>query len=102
MRRRLVFILVFALVLAPSAVAAKKHWAAKEIGAVVQRGVLAQDATSFRPDDPLTQTELTDALTLLELPATAQGDGPVTMAQLDAQLVRSLGLKDTAYRFAQA
>lgn len=102
MRRRLVPVLLFALVLAPSAVAAKKHWAAKEINAVVQRGVLAQDAASFRPDDPLTQSELADALTLLALPAAANADGTVTMAQLDAQLVRSLGLKDTAYRFAQA
>jgi len=102
MRRRLVFLLVLTLVLSPAATAAKRHWAAKEITVVVQRGVLAQDAASFRPDDPLTQTELTEALTLLELPATGQVEAPVTMAQLDAQLVRALGLKDTAYRFAQA
>lgn len=102
MRRRLVLMLALALVLAPAAAAAKQHWAAKEIKTVVARGLLAPDAKSFRPDEPLTQAELTAALAALGLAAPAQPDRPVTMAGLDAQLVRGLGLKPAAAAFTRA
>ena len=38
----------------------QKSWAQAEIKLVVARGLLADDAASFRPEDPLTRRELDD------------------------------------------
>jgi cell wall-associated NlpC family hydrolase len=107
MRRRLFLILCLGLlVFAPSAGAKKApHWAQPEIKAVVAHGLLATTVPAFRPDDPVTQGELTEALALLRETDTrvpANAGSPVTMAQLDAQVVAALGLKDSAYRFYRA
>jgi cell wall-associated NlpC family hydrolase len=59
-------------------------------------------ANGFRPDDPLTQGELADLATGLtgkEGPALPDPATPATIGQLDAQLVRALGLLPAARQF---
>jgi cell wall-associated NlpC family hydrolase len=86
--------------------AAKPSWAQKEIRFVVSRGLMATDVASFRADDTLTRGELNALVAgLMQRPATAAGladTAPVTVAQLDARLVASLGLSQAAAQFAQA
>ena len=58
---------------------------------------------AFRPNDPLTRGELDDlvaGLTGIEAPVGADPSAPVTIAQLDAQLVRALGLLPVARQFS--
>jgi len=106
MRRRLLLVLLCACALVAPAADAKQapSWAAAEIKAVVAAGLLAPRVAEFRPDDALTQGELTEALAVLteDDSRVTTGTAPVTMAQLDAQVVRALGLKDAAYRFLLA
>jgi cell wall-associated NlpC family hydrolase len=80
--------------------AAKRSWAHAQIVAVTGAGLMGGDPAAFRPDDPLTGAELEELATALapDVAATAQ-DGAVTLAALDARLVRALGLQDAAYRF---
>jgi len=96
---------------APSAAPArtKRSWAQAEIRTVVARGLMASSVAAFRPNDPLTQGELRALLAGLSQdspqppPQPAARPGPlVTMAQLDARLVRALGLGDEASSFQQA
>ena len=59
-------------------------------------------ASGFRPDDALTAGDLGDlvaGLTGQEAPMAADPSTPVTIAQLDAQLVRALGLLPSARLF---
>lgn len=107
MRRRLLLLLCLGLLVYVPAAGAKKapSWAQPEIEAVVAQGLLAPTVAAFRPDDALGQGELTDALAFLresDTRAPAGAGPPVTMAQLDAQVVAALGLKDSAYRFYRA
>lgn len=66
---------------------------------------MAKRVGSFRPNDSLTQAELADIVAgLTQQPARPVADptAPVTMAQLDARLVRVLDLSDDAALFYQA
>jgi cell wall-associated NlpC family hydrolase len=66
---------------------------------------MAKSVQVFRPNDPITRGELTALVAGLteEPPATSLTSlAPVTMAQLDATLVRGLGLTDAAVEFAAA
>jgi cell wall-associated NlpC family hydrolase len=97
--------IALALVFA-SAAAAKPSapsWAQSELRLVVARGLLPKSAVS-RPDEPLTQGELTTLVAgLRSVPAAAPLDpeGTVTVAQLNAKLVGALGLTPSATRFLQ-
>lgn len=75
---------------APKAVS----WATPQIRTVTAMGLLGGDVTAFRPDDPLLRGELYEALVMLGKPAKAPADParPVTMRELDAQLVAALRL----------
>jgi len=76
-----------------------RSWAQPQIRVVVGHGLLARSVGSFRPNDPLTQGELSDLVAALtQEPPRQVGDpsAPVTMAQLDARLVRVLDLSDDA------
>jgi cell wall-associated NlpC family hydrolase len=78
-------------------------WAQPEIKVVVAHGLMAKSAQMFRPNDPLTRGALTSLVAGLnsELPAAStQSAAPVTIAQLDATLVRGLDLTDAAAEFA--
>ena len=66
---------------------------------------MARSVASFRPNDSLTQGELQElvaALTEGEHKEAANPNAPVTMAQLDARLVRALGLGTEASAFYEA
>jgi len=103
--RRFLTALFALLVLAAPATAAKPKpvasWAQPQIVKVAKAGLLGGDAKAFRPDDALTGMELEElvAAMLPEAAPEAPAAGTVTLAGLDARLVRALGLKDTAYRF---
>jgi cell wall-associated NlpC family hydrolase len=105
MRRVLLLALLAALGAAPSAPAASRSWAQPEIKVVVSHGLMAESVGAFRPDALLTQSELTELIAGLtadpEPQAAPKSTGRVTMAQLDAQLVRALGLGDEASLFYQ-
>jgi cell wall-associated NlpC family hydrolase len=82
-----------------------RPWAHAEIDLVISRGLMAADVASFRPDDPLTQRELAElvgALTRRPSGSAGRADAPVTIATLDARLVRALGMQDAAAGFARA
>ena len=106
--RRLAVLLVGLLVLAAPAQAAKKppaSWAQAQIEAVVAAGLMAPTAAEFRPGDLLTKGELDEILRLVgKPPALPAGDPslPVKLRELDAALVRALGLGKTAKRFRSA
>ena len=80
-------------------------WAKAEIRAVVERGLMAADLDSFRPDDALTRSELAElaaGITSAEQPAPSDPARKVTVAELDARLVHMLGLEDAAFAFRRA
>jgi cell wall-associated NlpC family hydrolase len=107
--RRLRLLAVFACLLAgltaaPSAspAATGRSWAQPQIRLVVSRGLMARNVASFRPNDTLTQGELSALVAdLTDQPPkpAANPAAPVTMAQLDARLVRVLELGDAASSF---
>jgi NlpC/P60 family len=105
--RRLIGVLIaLALACAPSALGKPPapSWAQGEIRLVVSRGLLPQSALS-RPDSPLTQGELADLAGGLSFkPGGPPLDrhSPVTLAQLNAKLVGSLGLPASASYFSRA
>jgi len=108
MRRRLfphVCMLATLLAWSSSDAAAKPatSWAQAELRAVVAAGLMAKE-TAARPNDALTRGELeTISAGLLHLPAMppATASATVTMSALDANLVTTLGLSDTAKLFLQ-
>jgi cell wall-associated NlpC family hydrolase len=98
--------LLTALAIAPGATssASKRSWAQPQIRLVVARGLMAPSVATFRPNDALTQGELAElvaALTEQPLKPVPNPAAPVTMAQLDAKLVRTLELGDDASLFQQ-
>ena len=107
--RRFVLLSALLALLAPVPAEAAKpahSWAQAEIKLVVSRGLMADSVATFKPNATLTQTalsELVSGLTEDEPQAVAQqSTAPVTIAQLDAQLVRALGLGDEASNFYRA
>jgi cell wall-associated NlpC family hydrolase len=87
---------------AKSGTSSKPSWAQAEIRYVVKRGLMAKTVAAFRPDDPLTAGELATlvgSLTKEPARAVANKAAPVTVTQLDARLVRVLGLSATAATF---
>ena len=80
-------------------------WDQPQIQLVTAHGLLGGDATDFRPDDPLTAGDLSDLVAgLTGKPAVTPLDpsASVTIAQLDAALVRGEGLYAAAARFRAA
>lgn len=89
-------------VVATAGAAGPSSWAAPQIRTVVAAGLMADDVASFRPDAPLTTGALADLAAGLTdgLPQpVANPAGRVTMAGLDAKLVRALGLGPAATTF---
>src|SRR5512133_3260644 len=106
MRRRLllhVCMLVTLLAWSSNAAAKATSWAQAELRAVVAAGLMAKE-TAARPDDPLTRGELeTISAGLLHVVPTTPSAPTVTvtMSGLDANLVSTLGLTETAKLFTQ-
>lgn len=102
MSRRVLICLGLALVFASPAAAAGS-WAQPQIKLVTSKGLMGGQASAFRPNDPLTHGELADLVTGLTgsvAPMAADPAAPVTIAQLDAQLVRAIGLLPVARMFS--
>jgi cell wall-associated NlpC family hydrolase len=102
MTRRVLVCAALALVFASPAAAARS-WALPQIKLVTAKGLMGGTANGFRPDDPLSQGELGDlvaGLTDTEAPVAANPGAPATIGQLDAQLVRALGLLPAARQFS--
>jgi cell wall-associated NlpC family hydrolase len=117
MSRLLTILACCALLATPSALAARigdgdghstkssratVSWAQPEIRYVVQHGLMAKTAAAFRADDILTQGELAAVvagLTKHSAGTVADPSAAVTVTQLDARLVRALGLSDAAAVF---
>jgi cell wall-associated NlpC family hydrolase len=119
MSRFLVLAACCALLAVPSALAGKigdpgkspraktteptTSWAQAPIRDVVAHGLMAKSVAAFRASDTLTQSELSSlvaGLTKQPASATANPSAPVTVAQLDARLARSLELSAAATDFA--
>jgi cell wall-associated NlpC family hydrolase len=118
MRRRILLAACSLLLVAPPALATdvagrsmgpstRRHWAGTsatswaqtEIRFVVSRGLMARSVAAFRASDSLTQGELATlvtALTKKPLIPPADPSAPVTVAQLDARLVKALQLSVVA------
>ena len=82
----------------PAPAEAQPSWAQAQIEAVVAAGLMAPSVAEFRPDDPLTRAELAQILSALAqqevvLPSPER---LVTLQELDARLVRLLGLGPAA------
>ena len=104
MARRALIACLCALVLAAPASAGPSaaSWALPQIKLVTAHGLMGGKTSGFRPDDALTAGDLGDlvaGLTGQEAPMAAAPSTPVTIAQLDAQLVRALGLLPSARFF---
>jgi len=102
MTRRVLLCAVCALVLASPAAAAGS-WAQPQIKLVTAMGLMGGAPSTFRPNDTLTKGELADLVTGLtgkEAPIAPDPAAPVTIAQLDAQLVRVIGLLPVAREFS--
>jgi len=98
-------LMVLACPLAAMASPRTSVWDQAQINAVAAAGLLGGDAIDFRPDDPLTARDLADlvaGLTGKEAVPPADPSAPVTIAQLDAALVRGEGLGSAAARFRAA
>ena len=98
-RRLALFALVASVfAAAPGPTMAASSWAHAEIRAVVARGLMAPSVASFRPNDRLTRGELGQVLASLtrEQQVVAEPERSVTLARLDAALVRMLGLGPAA------
>jgi hypothetical protein len=84
--------------------AARVSWADPQIQVVVDAGLMATSVADFRPDDPLLAGELATVLASLGAPEVVVTDPvrPVTIRELDAQLITLAGLRPSAraLRFA--
>ena len=97
--------LIVGLAAAPGASPAGRSWAQPQIRLVVSHGLMARTVASFRPNDALTQGELSTLVAeLTEQPpkTPAEPAATVSMAQLDARLVRALDMSDDASSFQDA
>jgi cell wall-associated NlpC family hydrolase len=100
--RRLALLACATVLLAGSGVAgaqpsAARSWAAPQIQAVVSSGLMGPSVESFRPDDALTWGEFTTVLTSFGVNVWIDDlDRPVTIRELDQQLVTAAGLRPEA------
>jgi cell wall-associated NlpC family hydrolase len=106
MARRLALSLVVAALAITGAAAGARpapSFAVVQIEAVVAAGLMAPSAASFRPNDPLTESELAAVLASLGVSISAfDPDRLVTMRELDARLVSLVGLRPAAMQIRLA
>ncbi|HEX2428101.1 MAG TPA: NlpC/P60 family protein [Gaiellaceae bacterium] len=107
MRRRLLASLILGLLVcagtASGAPPAAPSFASAEIARVVAAGLMSPSVAEFRPDDPLTATEL--ATVVASLGGAISVDDPyrpVTVRELDARLVSLVGLRSAALQIRLA
>ena len=79
-----------------------KSWAQPQIRVVVAHGLMAKSVANFRPNDALTQGELSTLMAALTDQAPQAPPDPtaiVTLTKLDARLVAAIHLSDAAAAF---
>jgi cell wall-associated NlpC family hydrolase len=92
----------FALLLAAVASAGAqpppaRSWATPQITVVVEAGLMGPSVSEFRPDDPLTASELATVIASFGVEvAVTDPYRTVTLRELDAQLVTAAGLRPLA------
>jgi len=76
-------------------------WAQPQIKAVVENGLMGPSVTNFRPNQDVTREELYTAIAALtgESQVVVDPDADVTIAALDAAVVKALGLRPVARTF---
>ena len=105
MERVVVLVLgCFVLLAGPAAGAnTRQSWASGAIQAVTSHGLFPGTPATFRPDDPLTAGDLAGMLTAIgdsSVRTPAVAGASVSIAGLDAAIVRALGLQPVAAQFA--
>ena len=94
-----VLALVAPAVSAAARPAAADSWAAPQIASVVDAGLMGAASEDFRPDDPITWSELSTVVASLGgTISVVDPDRPVTIRELDARLVSLAGLRTSARR----
>jgi cell wall-associated NlpC family hydrolase len=103
MRRGLVAVLVLSAALAAAEPALPASWAQPQIKVVVANGLMGPSVANFRPRANLTRAELGTAIAALTAKpqVVVNPDREVTMATLDAALVKALGLRHSARTFKE-
>ena len=103
MRRVTPLVAVVAMLAAAPEAAAGPSWAQAQIRTVVAAGLMAPSATAFRPDDALTRHELAEIVAAVTRQEQVVTDPArtVTVRELDAALVRALGLGPAAQSVVQ-
>jgi cell wall-associated NlpC family hydrolase len=101
MRRGLVAILAVAAAFVAAQPAAAASWAQPQIKAVVANGLMGPSVSSFRAMENVTRAELGEALAALtgEPQVVVDPDAEVSIAELDAKIVKALGLRPDAKTF---
>jgi cell wall-associated NlpC family hydrolase len=101
MRRGLVAILAVVAAFVAAEPAAAASWAQPQIKIVVANGLMGPSVSNFRANQNITRAELGEALAALtgEPQVVVDPDAEVSMAELDAKIVRALGLRPDAKTF---
>jgi hypothetical protein len=88
---------------ASGAPAARSQFASSEIRTVVEAGLMGPSVEAFRPDDPLTASELAVVVSSLGgAISVGDPDALVTVRELDARIVSLVGLRPEAQGVRQA
>jgi cell wall-associated NlpC family hydrolase len=105
-RRLLLLLALLALLVASAASGApdtRSQFASAEIRAVVAAGLMGPSVNAFRPDDPLTASELAVVVSSLGgAMSVADPDAFVSLRELDARLVSLAGLRPEAQLLRQS
>jgi cell wall-associated NlpC family hydrolase len=98
-----VLALLLSFATSASAQGPRPSWALAEIRAVVDAGLMGPSVEAFRPDDPLTASELAVVVSSLG-GAISVGDpnAAVSVRELDARLVSLVGLRPEAQAIREA
>jgi cell wall-associated NlpC family hydrolase len=107
---RLMLVLVALAALVPATAPAFEDppgppdWAQQQIEQVLAAGLMGPSVDGFRPDDPLTHAELAEALMAVsgDAPTFPDPGLPVSLRELDADLVKLIGLQPVALQIRTA
>jgi cell wall-associated NlpC family hydrolase len=101
MRRGLVAVVAVVAAFFAAQPAPAANWAQPQIKVVVANGLMGPNVSNFRPGQDITRAELGQALAALtnESQVVVDPDADVSIAELDAKIVKALGLRLAAKTF---
>src|SRR5918998_3096570 len=101
--RRVASVLFILAALAGAPEAAARSWAQPQIRTVVAAGLMAPSVSAFRPNDALTRRELGQVVATVTRreQVVVDPERAVTVRELDAALVRAVGLGSAARAVVQ-